>query len=154
LKVLVVYDTASPTRNTEKVAQTISEVLKEKGFEVDCKYVNDVDPATVKDYDCLLAGAPTHAFRATKPLMQFLDKLSQNELSGKLGTAFGTQLQGRLTGSAAKGIEKKLQSLGLRIVAPPLVTYVEGKLEIIHLKDGEIEKIRKYAEDLAKGLQT
>ena len=154
MKVLIVYDTASPTRNTEKVAQTLGEVLREKGFEVDCKHVNDTDPAIAKDYDSILAGAPTHAFRATRPIMQFLDRLSKNDLSGKLGAAFDTQLQGRLTGNAAKGIEKKLQSLGLRIVAPPLVTYVEGKMEIIHLKDGEMEKIRKYAEDLAKNLQT
>jgi hypothetical protein len=35
---------------------------------------------------------------------------------------------------------------------PPLVTYVENKTAEIHLKDGELEKTRKYAEDLATKL--
>ena len=37
---------------------------------------------------------------------------------------------------------------------PPLVTYVEEKLENIQLKSGEIEKAKKYAEDLAKILRS
>jgi flavorubredoxin len=65
MKILVVYDTGSVNRNTEKVAKVISEVLKEKGFDVHCLYVKDVDPASVKNYDCVLAGSPTQMFRAT-----------------------------------------------------------------------------------------
>ena len=153
MKVLIVYDTTSVNRNTEKVAKAISEVLKEKGFDVDCLYVKDVDQASVKNYDCVLAGSPTQAFRATSPIMEFLDGFSKNEFSGKLGAAFDTQLQWRMSGNAAKGIEKTLKKLGFRIIMPPLVTYVEGKLENVQLKAGELEKTRKYAEDLARTLQ-
>jgi hypothetical protein len=32
----------------------------------------------------------------------------------------------------------------------PLVTYVEGKMPEMNLKQGELEKAKKYAEDLAK----
>jgi len=63
----------------------MSEVLKEKGFDVECLYVKDVDPAGV-------------------------------------------------------------------IVMPPLVTYVEGKMNEMHLKEGELEKAKKYGEDLANKL--
>jgi flavodoxin len=153
LKVLIVYDTASVNRNTEKVANAITEVLKEKGFDVDCLYVKDVDHANVKNYDCALAGSPTQAFRATRPIMRFLDGFSKNEFSGKLGAAFDTQVQWRFSGNAAKGIAKTLKKLGFRIAMPPLVTYVEGKIENIQLKAGELDKTRKYAEDLAKNLQ-
>jgi len=153
LKVLVVYDTHSVNRNTEKVAKMIGTVLEEKGFDVACVYVKDVDASTVKDYDCVLAGSPTHIFRATSPIMKFLDGFSKNEFSGKLGAAFDTQLQGRIMGNAAKGIEKALKKLGFRMVVPPLVTYVEGKLENVQLKIGELEKTRKYAEDLARTIQ-
>jgi flavodoxin len=153
LKVLIVYDTYSVNRNTEKVAKAISEVLREKGFDVDCLYVKDVDPAIVKNYDCVLAGGPTQVLRATKDIMQFLDEFAKNEFSGKLGAAFDTQLKTMISGNAAKGIEKKLEQLGFKIVMPPLVTYVEGKLESIQLKAGEIEKTKKYAEDLAKALK-
>jgi flavodoxin len=153
MKILVVYDTTSVKRNTEKVAMAMSEVLKAKGFDVDCTYVEDVDPASVKNYDCVLAGSPTQAFRATGPIMQFLDRFAKDEFSGKLAAAFDTQLQSRLSGNAAKGIEKKLEKLGFKIVMPPLVTYVEGKMDEVHLKDGELEKAKKHAEDLANKLR-
>jgi flavodoxin len=148
-----VYDTTSVNRNTEKVAKTISEVLKEKGFEVDCLYVKDADQTSVKNYDCVLAGSPTQAFRATPPIMNFLDGFSKNEFSGKLSAAFDTQVHWRVSGNAAKGIEKRLKKLGFKIVMAPLVAYVEGKIEVVQLKPGELEKTRKYAEDLAKSLQ-
>ena len=151
MKILVAYDSVSVNRNTEKVAKAMSEFLKEKGFDVDCLHVKDVDPAGVKNYDCVLAGSPTQVLRATRPIMQFLDEFAKGEFSGKLAAAFDTQIQVPLSGNAAKGIEKKLKKLGFKMVMPPLVTYVEGKE--IHLKDGELEKAKKYAEDLAKALQ-
>lgn len=43
LKILVVYDTTTVRRNTEKVAKVMSDVLKEKGFDVDSGYVNDIN---------------------------------------------------------------------------------------------------------------
>jgi flavodoxin len=152
LKVLVVYDSVSANKNTEKVAETLSEVLKERGFEVDCLHVNDVDVASVKDFDYVLAGSPTMAFRPTKLIMQFLDKFGKNEFSGKSAAAFDTQVKSRISGNAAKGIEKKLETLGFRIVMPPLVVYVEGKMNEMNLKEGELDKTRKYAEDLAATL--
>jgi flavorubredoxin len=150
LKILVVYDTGSVNRNTEKVAKAMSEALREKGFDVDCLYVEDADPAGVKNYDCVLAGSPTQVLRATGPIMQFLDRFVKDGFSGKLAAAFDTQLQSRMSGNAAKGIEKKLQKLGFKMAMPPLVTYVEIKMNEIYLKEGELEKAKKYAEDLAK----
>ena len=152
MKILVVYHTASTQRNTEKIAQAIGEVLKTKGFQVDCLYVDDVDPANVKNYDSIIAGSPTHAFRATPSITQFLDKLGRDQLTGKPAAAFDTQLQTWWSGNAANGIQKKLENLGYKIIMPPLVAYVEGKTEDVHLKDGEIEKAKKYAEDLASKL--
>jgi flavodoxin len=157
MKILIIYDTASVNRNTDKVAKAMSEVLKEKGFYVDCLSVKDVDPASVKNYDCVLAGSPTQWHRATRPIMQFLDRLGKGELSGKLAAAFDTQFQMPLSGNAANGIEKTLEKLGFKIVMPTLVTYVQTKKGVeaksgIQLKDGELEKAKKYAEDLAHKL--
>lgn len=154
MKILIVYDTTTVNRNTEKVAKAISEVLKEKGFDNDCLYVKDVDPATVKNFDCVLAGSPTQMFRATEPIVQFLDRFAKDEFSGKTAAAFDTQLQSRMSGNAAEGIEKKLKKLGFKIVMQPLVTYVEGKMPEMNLKQGELEKAKKYAEDLAKNLHS
>ena len=84
--------------------------------------------------------------------MQFLDRFANDEFSGKLASAFDTQVQSRISGNAANGIEKKLEKLGFKTIMPSLVTYVEGKMNEMHLKEGELEKAKKYAEDLAKAL--
>jgi hypothetical protein len=101
----------------------------------------------------LLAGAPTMAFRASKGIMQFLDGLPSEGLSGKLAAAFDTQSKSRLSGNAAKGIEGKLKGLGFKLVAAPLVAYVEsaGQPEW-RLKEGEQEKAEKWAQEVAEAL--
>jgi hypothetical protein len=43
------------------------------------------------------------------------------EFSGKIGAAFDTQLQSRFSGNAADSIRKKLEKLGYKMIAPPLV---------------------------------
>jgi flavodoxin len=152
MKVIIVYDTVSPMKLTAKVAESIGGVLKEKGIEVDSFFVNDVDKGIVKNYDCVLAGSPTQILRATEPIMQFLDRFAKDEFSGKLAAAFDTQLQSRLSGNAANGIEKKLKKLGFKIVMPPLVTYVEGKMNEYNLKEGELEKAKNWAQTVAEVL--
>ena len=154
MKVLIVYDSVSPAKLTAMVAETIGGVLKEKGIEVDSFYVVDVDEAAVKNYDCLLAGAPTMRFRATRKIMQFLDSLPSARPPGRLAAVFDTQVKSRISGNAAKGIEGKLKSLGFRLVTAPLIAYVDGKLtqNEWHLKDGEIEKAKKWAQEVAEAL--
>ncbi|MFB3889492.1 MAG: flavodoxin family protein [Candidatus Bathyarchaeia archaeon] len=155
MKVLIVYDTVSPSRVTEQVARAIGEVLRQEGLEVDSFYVGDADKTVMKDYDCLLAGAPTMAFRTAPGIMQFLDNLQASEVSGKLAAAFDTQLKSFLSGSAVKGIEGKLKGLGLKLASAPLVAYVQGSgsQNMWRLRDGELEKVKNWAQDLAKGLK-
>jgi flavorubredoxin len=128
----------------------MSEALKAKGFDVDCLNVKDADPGNVKNYDFVLAGSPTQWRRATMPITQFLNRFAKDEFQGKLAAAFDTQYQMRLSGNAANGIEKKLRKLGFKTVTPSLVIYVEAKEN--RLKEGELEKATKYAEDLAAKL--
>jgi flavodoxin len=139
---------------TAKVAETIGGVLKEKGIEVDSFFVADVDKAVVKNYDCLLAGAPTMRFRVSERMRQFLDDLPSKDFSGKLAAAFDTQVQSRFSASAAKGIEGKLKGLGFKLVTAPLIAYVEGKLRQNEwrLKEGELEKAKKWAQEVAKAI--
>ncbi len=126
--------------------------MKDKGIQVDSFYVKDVDKATVGNYDCLVAGAPTMYFRASSGIKKFLDSLPSKELSGKLAAAFDTQLQSRFLGSGAKGIEGKLKSLGFKLVTAPLVAYVEGKTNEMHLKEGQLEKAKDWAQTVAETL--
>jgi flavodoxin len=154
MKVLIVYDTVSPMKLTAKVAETIGGVLKEKGIEVDSFFVVDVDKAVVKNYDCLLAGAPTMRFRVSERMRQFLDNLPSKDFSGRLAAAFDTQVQSRFSASAAKGIEGKLKGLGFKLITAPLIAYVEGKLRQNEwrLKEGELEKAKKWAQEVAEAI--
>lgn len=153
MRVLIVYDTVSSMRCTEKVAKAVEEVLKEMGVDVSSLFVKDVDVAAVKDYDCLVAGAPTMAFRASEAMRKFLENLSGENFSGKLAAAFDTQVQSRFSGSAVKGIEDKLKKLGFKLAMAPLVVYVEGKMNAYRLKEGELDKAKKWAQTLAETLK-
>ena len=48
MKVLIAYDSVSPNKNTEKVAEAIRDVLKTKGMDVQSSYVKDVVPSSVE----------------------------------------------------------------------------------------------------------
>jgi flavodoxin len=152
MKVLVVFDSVSATKMTEKVAKTLADSLKEQGIEADCFLYKDVSPAAVKNFDCLIVGSPTMAWKPTKEIMQFLDALETSSSAGKLAAAFDTQIQMRISGNATKALESKLNELGFKLVSPPLVSYVEGKTDKYQMKEGELDKAKVWAADLAKTL--
>lgn len=124
--------------------------MKANGLDVDCSYVKDLNPASMKGYDCLIAGSPTQMWKPTGTMMRFLGGFATGEFSGKLAAAFDTQYEGRFTGSAAKGIEKQLKRLGFKIISAPLIAYVEGKPSAVLLKEGELDKVTRYGEQIAK----
>ena len=150
MKVLVVFDSVSATKMTAKVAKTIAEAMKEQGVEIDYFFYKDVSPAAVRSYDCLIVGSPTMAWKPTKEIMQFLDSLATESSAGKLAAAFDTQIQMRISGNATKALESKLNELGFKLVSPPLISYVEGKTDRYQMKDGELDKAKVWAADLAK----
>lgn len=153
LKALIVYDSVSVNKNTEKVAEAIKDVLKVKGIEVQSVYVENAAASAVKDYECLIVGSPTHGWKETPLIKKFLDSLKSESFTGKAAAAFDTRIQSRLAGSAIDGVEKRLKQLGFRIAVPGLATHVEGKEPSPVLIDGELDKAKKFAEDLAKALQ-
>jgi flavodoxin len=153
VKVLIVYESVSLSQVTASVAETIHGVLKEKGVKVNSFVLADANKADVKDYDCLIAGAPTMAFRASRGIIRFLDSLPHGGFSGKLAAAFDTQSKFRFSGSATKGIEGKLKDLGFKLVGAPLIAYVEGAGKgAWRLKEGEREKAEKWAQEIAEAL--
>jgi len=140
-------------KNTEKVAEAIKDGLKTKGLVVQSLFVEDADASAVKDYDCLVVGSPTHAWKETPLIKKFLDSLKSESLAGKKAAAFDTRIKSRLSGSAVDGIEKRLKQLGFKIVVSGLATYVEGKEPNPVLIDGELDKAKKFADELVKALQ-
>ena len=81
-------------------------------------------------------------FTASKSMKDFLLKLEEVQgLKGRFGFAFDTRFGSRLAGSAAKFIEKKLETIGLNIIKPrqsAIVEKTEGPLE-----EGEMEAFER-----------
>jgi flavodoxin len=155
MKVLVVYDTVSPTKLTMKVAEDIVYALKNGGMEVDFFQAMNVNRAIVKDYDCLIVGGPKMYFRASKRITEFLNGFQDKEFSGKCAAVFDTEMKSGMgtIGNATKAMEGKLRKIGFEIVSSPLKVYVEGKINQMQLKDGELQKTKNWAQEVAKVLQ-
>ena len=152
MKAIVIYHTRFG--NTERIAKSLEMGLKEASGiqDVVCTNVRDVMVSAVdnslKEYNIICIGAPTEGFSAPKPIKEFLAKLKGVNLSGKYGFAFDTKVDSKLSGSAAKFIEKELKSLGLQIVAPRESAIVfalkeTGTITGAKLKEGEDERFKQ-----------
>jgi len=143
---MVIYD--SKFGNTEKIAKALSEGMKKEGVDVDCLRIDSVDLDKLAEYEILAIGAPTHALGISKPMKEFLKKLENVNLQGKKAFAFDTRLKSRFAGSAAKGIEKQLKKLHMKIIKPyasAIVKGAQGPLE----EDAE-KKFNQIGSEIAK----
>ncbi len=152
MKALMIYDTVSETRMTEKVATAVAEAMREAGASVESHFIEDANKADLKNFDCLILGAPTMAWRPSKRMKEYLASLKGSDFSGKTAAAFDTQLQSGISGNATKHMEKDLKDLGFKIASPPLISYVESENKLYKLKEGELEKAKNWGRELAKTL--
>lgn len=149
MKGVVVYD--SSYGNTRKVAETITETLKRSGLDVDLLYVKDVKKFEPGEYQFLVFGSPTRFGTMSLALKFFIGKLKGNGWEGKPFAAFDTENPENLEKdewSAAEKIAGRLKEKKMRQVMPvlkALVFEMKGPL-----KDGEIERTRAYAQELAE----
>ncbi len=150
MKVLVVYDSVSPTRMTEKVAQAVVAAMREKGVSVESYFVDDAKNVSINDFDCLIVGAPTMAWRPSEKMKSFLSSLQGTNYSGKMAAAFDTQVKSFASGNAAKHMEESLSGLGFKIVSPALISYVKSENKQYQLREGEAEKAKAWGYDLAR----
>jgi flavorubredoxin len=126
VKALVVYD--SVYGNTEKVAKALATGLESNGVDVELVKVDAVKFDELGEVDLLCVGGPVHAWNASKPVKEFLERLKSVEgLSRKKAFAFDTKLKSRLAGSAGGKIERKLKNIGLTIAKPSESAIVKGK---------------------------
>jgi len=149
MKVLVVYD--SIFGNTEKVAQVIAAGLG-TGEGIRLAKVNTITPQDTMALDLLIVGSPTHGWRPTEGIRAFLDSLQPNVLSGVQAAAFDTQYRTRLSGSAAKRIEKALRRQGCSIVAPAIGFFVTGSEG--PLAEGELDRATAWAKQMLEAWET
>lgn len=157
MKALVVYE--SMYGNTAAIGEAVAASLQAKGLEVDARHLSKVAPAEAVGFDLLVVGGPTHAHGMTRAgtrktavedekntyadavinpgLREWMDQLSDG--GGRLSAAFDTRIDkpAFITGSAAKGIGRRLGKHGYRVVVAPESFLVSTKNELI---DGESDR--------------
>jgi menaquinone-dependent protoporphyrinogen IX oxidase len=89
MKGIVVYDTSYG--NTKKIAEAITETLKDSGIEVDLFDVKDVKKLSAKDYNFLVLGSPTKFGTMSLAIRFFLGRVKSEEWMNKPFTAFDTE---------------------------------------------------------------
>jgi flavodoxin len=155
MRACVIFDTRYG--NTEKIAKSLETGLMQAGIQSVCVNARDVAVDSLKQYDLICVGAPTEGFTASKPMKEFLRKLKSIDLSGTHGFAFDTKLDSRLSGSAAKFIEKELLNLSLRLIAPHESAIVftlkeRGAITGARLKEGEEKRFEQVGLEVGTAL--
>jgi flavorubredoxin len=123
----VIFDTRYG--NTEKIAKSLETGLKQANIPTVCINAEYATSDLLRECDLICIGAPTHFLSASKSMKKFLAKHKGIDLSGKYGFAFDTKFDSRMSGSAAKFIERELKKFGLRIIAPLESAIVFGMKE-------------------------
>ncbi len=158
MKGIVIYDTTHG--NTRKVAETIAETLRESGVDADLFYVKKVKKLSAKDYDFLVLGSPTRFGTMSFAVKGFLGKVKAKEWMNKPFAAFDTENpenieRSRLENknwSAAEKIAERIKEKQMNQLLPVLKAVVLGMKG--PLQQGEVERTRGYAKELAAMLKT
>lgn len=160
MRAAVIYD--SQYGNTAQIAQAIADGLKSAAtdaMEVDLRKIGDVQPEQMSGLDMLIAGSPTHGFRPTPAIKNFLKAIPKNALRGVKVAAFDTRFtedeinsHGLLSkmvevfGYAAQPIAERLEKRGGERAAPPEGFYVAGTEG--PLLEGELERAVEWGRAL------
>jgi hypothetical protein len=169
MKAMVVYE--SLYGNTAAIADAIAAALDERGFEAEARPITSVEPVDVADVDLLILGGPTHAHgmsrestrkagatdaknRYAEPtrdpgLREWIPRLPLG--GGRAAAAFDTRFDKAvlLTGSAAKGIARRLEGRGYHLAAEPESFFVTTQG---HLEEGQSERAAAWGARLSQAV--
>jgi len=167
MKALVVYE--SLYGNTAAIGEAIAESLRTHGLEVDAHPVTKVAAAETAGWDLLVVGGPTHAHGMSRAatrksgagdqkntfaeptvepgLRDWLGSLPAG--AGRYAAAFDTRFDqsALLTGSAARGIARRLEHHGFHLVVGPESFFVTGQNR---LAEGQTEHAEVWGTTLAE----
>jgi hypothetical protein len=155
--------------NTAAVGEAIAASLRARGVCAEARLVSEIDPVEGAEADLLVVGGPTHVHGMSRAstrktaardetntfpdatlepgLREWLKQLPPGE--NTLTAAFDTRIDRPviLTGSAAKGIARLLESRGFRQVMKPESFFVTSENQ---LGEGELEHAAAWGEAVAK----
>jgi hypothetical protein len=168
MKALVVYE--SMYGNTAAVGEAIADSLRARGLEVEAALVSKIDPADTAEFELLVVGGPTHVHGMTSSrsrstaasdekntfpeptiepgLRTWVEQLPP-AAGRRLAVAFDTRLDKPvlLTGSAAKGIGRRLKRRGFRLVSEPESFLVSTANRLL---EGEVEHAADWGRKVAE----
>lgn len=142
----------------QKIGETIAETLKESGIETDVRHIKETNKLNAKDYDFIILGSPTKFGTMSFAFKRFLGKIKNKEWIDKPFAAFDTEnpeniekaLAEKKEWSAAEKIAEKLRNKKMNQALPVLKAVVLGQKG--PLQEGEIERTKNYANELATKL--
>jgi hypothetical protein len=166
MRALVVFE--SLFGNTATIGESVAASLRALGLESEARPVTGVDPASTAEVDLLIVGGPTHAHgmsrEATRKagatdkkneyreptiepgLRGWFDEIPAG--GGRAAAAFDTRFDKPMwiTGSAAKGIAKRLLARGFRLATDPESFFVTSENQ---LEAGQTVRAEAWAAQLA-----
>jgi hypothetical protein len=155
--------------NTAAVGECIASSLRGGGIEAEAQLVSRVDPGETGDVDLLVVGGPTHVHGMSRSstrktaaedeqntfaeptlapgLREWIGELPPG--GGRLAAAFDTRIDkpAILTGSAAKGIGRRLERRGFTLAVEPesFIVSTDNRLS-----DGKLEHAASWAREVVE----
>lgn len=173
MKALVVYE--SMFGNTEHVAREVASGMQSAGAKVTVTAIAEADPEQLKEYDVVVAGAPTHGFSMSRPssrdeavkkgahpehaevgMREWIERLEPTIGARPTFAVFDTRIgvgtARHFTGSAARRAAHKLRSRHRVLADDPASFYVGGTAG--PLLPGEEVRARAWGSRLARSART
>jgi len=114
-QLLIIYGTGFG--NTGIMAKAIEEGAKSRGVDVVIKNIWDAVPEDVEHADAIAIGTPTYKAAPMPNVVNFVKRLAEKPVRGKVGVAFGSY---GWSGEAADIISDMLKSYGMDVITPDL----------------------------------
>lgn len=167
MEALLIYE--SLYGNTAAIGEAIAASLRTHGVDVTAGPLTRFEPEQTSGFDLVVAGGPTHVHgmssqktretaahdtkntfaepTVTPGLREWLERLPPG--TGRVAAAFDTRIDKPilLTGSAAKGIAKRLRKLGFCLPVEPECFLVDTDNYLVH---GETEHATAWGRRLAE----
>ena len=124
----------SRSGNTQKMAEFVSQGVKEEGVEVELKRVEDTTLEDLLTWDGIIMGSPTYYGAAAAPIKDLFDRSVKyhGRLEGKVGGAFAS------SGNIGGGNETTILSLLQMMLIHGMI--IQGSFEGDHYGPVSIEK--------------
>ncbi|MFW9788066.1 MAG: flavodoxin domain-containing protein [Candidatus Thorarchaeota archaeon] len=125
-KVLIIYDTQFG--NTRKLALELAiGIQQNEGVMAKVGNGDSLDTEDLSQYDGILFGGPTRAFRATRGAMNSIKKAVEIGLGEKVVSTFGTYMMGDQS-RGVKAMDKRLRKVAgnAKVISPGFSAKVGG----------------------------